>query len=119
MSEKKGFEKKRFETSLVEVKQGAVRYIDAISKVLEKVDGTDLLTLGKEIVHMGYAMGVIAGLSSNCGIEGFTLLLNGIKLSLTGESREEEIHFAIWDIEGNLHTSEEGFQIKKGDDNGK
>ena len=114
MSKKKGFESVRFESSLGDIKRGAARYVDAFVKVLEKVDCSDPLNIGKEMVYMGYAMGVIAGKCSNVGIEGFTLVLNGLGISLKGEGRKEEIQYAIWDIKGNLHTSEEGFRTEEG-----
>ena len=114
MSEKKGFERHTYVTTMDEVRRGSLRYVDAIVKVLEKIkDGSDPIIIGKEMVFIGYALGVIAGKCSDFCVEGFTVLLNGIKLSLTGESREEEIHSAIWDKEGNLHTSDESFKVVK------
>ena len=84
-------------------------------KVMEAtVDASDPMAVGKNMVYMGYAMGVIAGKSSDVGIEGFTILLNGIKISLKGEDRKEKMQFAIWDKEGDLHTSEEGYYTEKG-----
>lgn len=37
MSEKKGFEGVRFESTLGDIRRGASRYVDAMVKVLEKV----------------------------------------------------------------------------------
>lgn len=109
------FKKGVWESSLGEIRRGAVKYVEAWGKVMEAtVDASDLMAVGKNMVYMGYAMGVIAGKSSDVGIEGFTLLLNGIKISLTGEQRKEKMQFAVWDREGDLHTSEEGYYTKEG-----
>ena len=114
MSKKKGFEGVRFESTLGDIKRGASRYVAAMVNVLEKVDDSDPMNLGKEIVYMGYALGVVAGKSSDFGVEGFTVALNGLRISLEGEARKEEIQYPIWDKNGNLHTSEEGFRTAKG-----
>ena len=109
------FKKGVWESSLGEIRRGAIKYVGAMVKVMEAtVDGSDPMAVGKNMVYMGYAMGVIAGKSSDVGIEGFTLLLNGIKISLKGEDRKEKMQFAIWDKEGDLHTSEEGYYTEKG-----
>ena len=109
------FKKGVWESSLGEIRRGAIKYIEAMVKVMEAtVDASDPMAVGKNMVYMGYAMGVIAGKSSDVGIEGFTLLLNGIKISLKGEDRKEKMQFAIWDKEGDLHTSEEGYYTEKG-----
>lgn len=109
------FKKGVWEATLGEVRRGAIKYVDAIVKTMEtKVDESDPRAVGKEMVYLGYAIGVVAGKSSDCGFEGFTLALNGIKISLTGEQRNEKIQFAIWDREGDLHTSEEGYYTKEG-----
>lgn len=114
MSEKKGFENLRFERSWGDIRRGAVRYVDVMTWVWEQNVGPDVISVGKELQCMGYALGVFAGKYSDFGIEGFTLALSGVSISLKGENRKEEIHFAIWDINGNLHTSEEGFRTEKG-----
>lgn len=104
-----------WESSLGEIRRGAIKYVEAMVKVMEAtVDASEPMAVGKNMVYMGYAMGVIAGKSSDVGIEGFTLLLNGIKISLKGEDRKEKMQFAIWDKEGDLHTSEEGYYTEKG-----
>lgn len=109
------FKKGVWESSLGEIRRGAIKYVEAMAKVMEAtVDASDPMAVGKNMVYMGYAMGVIAGKSSDVGIEGFTLLLNGIKISLKGEDRKEKMQFAIWDKEGDLHTSEEGYYTKEG-----
>ena len=109
------FKKGVWESSLGEIRRGAIKYVEAMVKVMEAtVDASDPMAVGKNMVYMGYAMGVIAGKSSDVGIEGFTLLLNGIKISLKGEDRKEKMQFAIWDKEGDLHTSEEGYYTEKG-----
>lgn len=109
------FKKGVWESSLGEIRRGAIKYVEAMAKVMEAtVDASDPMSVGKNIVYMGYAMGVIAGKSSDVGIEGFTLLLNGIKISIKGEDRKEKMQFAIWDKEGDLHTSEEGYYTEKG-----
>ena len=109
------FKKGIWESSLGEIRRGGIKYVEAMVKVMEAtVDASDPMAVGKNMVYMGYAMGVIAGKSSDVGIEGFTLLLNGIKISLKGEDRKEKIQFAIWDKEGDLHTSEEGYYTEKG-----
>lgn len=109
------FKKGVWESSLGEIRRGGIKYVEAMVKVMEAtVDASDPMAVGKNMVYMGYAMGVIAGKSSDVGIEGFTLLLNGIKISLKGEDRNEKIQFAVWDREGDLHTSEEGYYTKEG-----
>ena len=109
------FKKCVWESSVGEIRRGAIKYVEAMAKVMEAtVDASDPMAVGKNMVYMGYAMGVIAGKSSDVGIEGFTLLLNGIKISLKGEDRKEKMQFAIWDKEGDLHTSEEGYYTKEG-----
>lgn len=106
------FKKGVWEISLGEIRRGAIKYVEAMVKVMEAtVDASDPMSVGKNMVYMGYAMGVIAGKSSDVGIEGFTVLLNGIKISLKGEDRKEKMQFAIWDKEGDLHTSDD---MKKG-----
>ena len=109
------FKKGVWESSLGEIRRGGSKYVEAMVKVMEAtVDASDPMAVGKIMVYMGYAMGVIAGKSSDVGIEGFTLLLNGIKISLEGEDRKEKMQFAVWDKEGDLHTSDEGYYTKKG-----
>ena len=86
------FNKGVWESSLGEIRRGAIKYVEAMVKVMEAtVDASDPMAVGKNMVYMGYAMGGIAGKSSDGGIEGFTLLLNGIKISLKGEDRKEKI----------------------------
>lgn len=115
MSEKGRFKRGVWETSIGEIRQSAIEYVEAMLKVMEeKVDASDPRAVAKNMIYMGYAMGVIAGKSSDVGIEGFTLLLNGIKISLQGEKRNEKIQFAVWNMNGDLHTSDEGYYTKKG-----
>ena len=109
------FKKGVWESSAGEIRRGAIKYVEAMVKVMEAtIDASDPMAVGKNMVYMGYAMGVIAGKSSDVGIEGFTLLLNGIKISLKGEDRKEKMQFAVWDKEGDLHTSEEAYYTKEG-----
>ena len=109
------FKKGVWVSSAGEIRRGAIKYVEAMVKVMEAtIDASDPMAVGKNMVYMGYAMGVIAGKSSDVGIEGFTLLLNGIKISLKGEDRKEKMQFAVWDKEGDLHTSEEGYYTKEG-----
>lgn len=115
MSKNGKFIRRVWESSLGEIRRGGIKYVEAMVKVMEKtVDASDPMAVAKNMIYMGYAVGVIAGKSSDVGIEGFTLLLNGIKISLTGEQRNEKMQFAIWDKEGGLHTSEEGYYTKEG-----
>lgn len=100
-----------------EVRRGASRYVHAVVKPMEELEifeKIDIQSIAKEMVFMGYAMGVMAGKYSDMGIEGFTLLLKGIKLSLEGEDRKEKILYGIYDKNGVLHTSEEGYRKEKG-----
>lgn len=102
-------------TTLKEIKGGAGRYISSILKELEKLDKKARIEeIAAEVMYMAYGLGVIAGKLSDMGVEGFTVALNGIKMSIDGEDRSEEINFAVWDKEGNLHTSEDGFKMEKG-----
>ena len=111
MSEKKGFREVNYESSLGEIRKGGAKYVDAFLKIWDKIEFKNPFEFGKEMVFLGYAIGVVAGKLSDTGMEGFTLVLNGIKISLNGEERKEELQYALWDKEGNLHTSEEGFKI--------
>ena len=83
-------------------------------EVMEKLKDASPIELAKELIKMGYAMGVIAGKYSDTGIEGFTVLLNGIMISIDAEDRKERIQYAVWDKNGVLHTSDEGFRVEKG-----
>ena len=115
MSEKKNFKRAVLKSTLSEIRQGGIPYVEAMVKVMEEtLEAENPMTVGKAMISIGYAMGVIAGKCSDVGIEGYTLLLNGINMSLEGEKRKEKMQFAIWDMEGGLHTSEEGFYFEKG-----
>lgn len=107
-----------FESTLGEMRRGATKYIEPIINILEKMADekgkASIKEAGMELVFMGYAMGVIAGKYSDMGIEGFTLLLNGIKISLNGEERKEKLMFAVYDKDEDLHTSEDAFKTKEG-----
>lgn len=96
-----------------ELRQGASRYVDAFAGVLDQVVAGDkpLHQIATEILQMGYAVGVVAGKLSDVGIEGFTLILRGIELSMSVEERAERMQYAVWDKDGDLHTSDE---MKKG-----
>ena len=114
------YKRMEWQCTLGEVRRGARRYLQTMVKPMEeleelvKLGKTDPQSFAKEMVFMGYAMGVIAGIYSDMGIEGFTLLLNGINLSLVGEDRKEKILYGIYDKNGVLHTSEEGVSTEKG-----
>ena len=114
MNEKKRIKEEILEIKLSELKKGAKKYVGAFIDLLVKLEFHDPKSLGKEMLMIGYAAGVTAGKWSDAGLEGFSLLLNGIKLSMECEDRKEEINFAIWDKKGNLHTSEEGIKREKG-----
>ena len=92
-----------------ELRQGASRYVGALIGVLEQVvaDDKTLHQMAKEMIQIGYAAGVVAGKISDVGIEGFTLLLRGIELSMEVEERAERMQYAVWDKNGNLHTSDD------------
>lgn len=105
---------KDINTTLGEISCGSVKYVDAIAHVFKKLQGESAEELAKNMVMIGYAMGVIAGKLSDVGIEGYTLILNGIKASMAGEDRKEKMLFALWDKDGNLHSSEEVFRYKEG-----
>lgn len=96
-----------------ELRQGALRYVDALAGVLKQVvvDDKPLHQVASEMLQIGYAAGVIAGKMSDVGIEGFTLLLRGIELSMSVEERAERMQYAVWDKDGDLRTSDE---MKKG-----
>lgn len=114
MSDKEKMKSVRFETTGNELRSGAAKYVDAIVEVLEKSKGSDMMAIGMEITCIGYAVGVIASKCSDIGMGGLTILMNGIKGSLIIEKRKEEIQFAIWEKNGELHTSEEGWKIVEG-----
>ena len=109
---------RRMETSLGEVRQLAIKYVEAILTVMEKDSKTcsdnSILQACKHVLSLGYAIGVVAGKLSNCGVEGFLLVLNGIRISIIGEKRKEKIQYAVWDMNGDLHTSEEGTKMEEG-----
>lgn len=117
MSEKRRYKNLEYECTLGEMRRGAIKYAEALTKVMEQEMENSPISIGKGLIMMGYAMGVVAGKANDIGIEGFSLVLNGIKMSMLGEDRKEEIQFAVWDKNGDLHTSEEGFQTKEGGDN--
>ena len=114
MSDNGKFTGKEYSTSVSEMRNGAKKYIEGIYEILKKLSDVDVETMVKEMACMGYAVGVVAGELSDAGIEGFTLLLEGVRISLDVEDRKEKIQYAIWDKDGDLHTSEEGFRRKKG-----
>jgi len=98
------------EIGSAELRQGASRYVgDFIEVMKEQVEANDkpLHQIAKEMVHIGYAAGVVAGKMSDGGIEGFTLLLRGIELSMHVEKRAERMQYAVWDKDGDLHTSDD------------
>ena len=104
----------QMEIGSAELRQGASRYVgDFIEVMKEQVEANDktLHQMAKEMVQIGYAAGVVAGKMSDVGIEGFTLLLRGIELSMQVEKRAERMQYAVWDKESNLHTSDD---MKKG-----
>lgn len=99
-----------------ELRQGASKFVEALCVVLKSVvaDDKPLHQMAMEMVQIGYAAGVVAGKISDVGIEGFTLLLTGIELSMQVEKRAESMQYAVWDKNGDLHTSEEEYRKKKG-----
>ncbi len=101
-------------STIGDVRKESVKYVEAMVKVMEKIDTSDPMAIGMNMVYIGYAAGVFAGKTNDCGVEGFTSLLNGIMISMQGEDREEKMQWAIWDKEGDLHTSEEGCYTEKG-----
>ena len=104
----------QMEIGSAELRQGASRYVgDFIEVMKEQVEANDkpLHQMAKEMVQIGYAAGVVAGKMSDVGIEGFTLLLRGIELSMQVEKRAERMQYAVLDKDGNLHTSDD---MKKG-----
>lgn len=118
MSDKKKFERKKWSITCKEIMRGAKKYTEAIAgamKIEQKGDadpGIDIAVM--EMVKMGYALGIIAGSSSDIGLEGFTLVLTGMKLYLEIEDRKEKMQFAVWDKYGMLHTSDEAYEKKEG-----
>ena len=112
MSKNGKFKRVKWETSLGEVRQGAIKFVEAMANVMEAtVDASDPMAVAKNMIYIGYAAGVVAGKMSDVGIEGFTLLLRGIELSMQVEKRAERMQYAVWDKDGNLHTSDD---MKKG-----
>lgn len=105
----KRYHEGHMEIGSAELRQGASRYVDALIGVLKQVvaDDKPLHQMAKEMIQIGYAAGVVAGETSDVGIEGFTLLLRGIELSMQVEERAERMQYAVWDKNGNLHTSDD------------
>ena len=116
MSEKKHYKRIEWRTTNREMREGSAKYVEAIAKILEKLSSArnPMEVLAKEIVLMGYAVGVIAGKASDAGIVAYVLLLDGIMLSLHGEERKEKMIYAIWDQNGVLYSSEEGAHVEEG-----
>ncbi|MBQ6227707.1 MAG: hypothetical protein IJK08_03970 [Prevotella sp.] len=96
-----------------ELRQGALRYVGALAGVLVQVEAGDkpLHQMAKEMILIGYAAGFVAEKLSDVGIEGYTLVLRGIELSMQVEERAERMQYAVWDKDGDLHTSDD---MKKG-----
>ena len=106
----KRYHEVHMEIGSAELRQGASRYVgDFIEVMKEQVvaDDKPLHQMAKEMIQIGYAAGVVAGKMSDVGIEGFTLLLRGIELSMQVEERVERMQYAVWDKDGNLHTSDD------------
>lgn len=104
----------RFETYSNELRLGAAKYVTALCKVMEELAGKEksnpmemMKDIALELLKIGYAAGVVAGKTSDVGIEGFTLILRGIELSMVVEERAERMQYAVWDKEGYLHTSDD------------
>ena len=97
-----------------EIRAGAQKYVEAIIHILEKMDKhSGPIEFGKEVLFMGYAVGLVAGKMSDVGLEGFTLVLQGVEMSMMLEKRKEKMQYAVWDKEGDLHTSDEMFKVVK------
>lgn len=107
-------EKKVWSSTGSEIRAGAKKYVEAIIHILEKMDmHTDPIEVGKEVVYMGYAMGVVAGKMSDVGLEGFTMALQGMEISMILGERKEKMQYAVWDKNGDLHTSDDAFKVVK------
>ena len=107
-------EKKVWSSTGSEIRADAKKYLDAIAQVLEKMDeNIDPIGVGKEVVFMGYAVGVVAGMISDIELEGFTMILQGVEMSMLLEERKEKMQYAVWDKNGDLHTSDESFKVVK------
>lgn len=100
-----------------EMMAGARKYIDAILPVIKEVyDKKDngrlsALDCAKELFNLGFAMGDVAAAYSDLGIEGYTAVLQGMEIFLMIGERKEEMQYAVWDKEGNLHTSDDMMNI--------
>lgn len=116
MKEEKGFSDVRVEITTKELKIGSVKYIENWVSIWENMESNNPIVLAKEMLIMGYSLGIFAGKFSDIGLEGFTTILAGIKMSMKTENRKEKITYGIWDKNGNLHTSEEGVIVEKGGD---
>lgn len=106
----KRFFEGHMEIGSAELRQGASRYVgDFIEVMKEQVEANDkpMHQMAKEMIQIGYAAGVVAGKLSDFDIEGFTLLLRGIELSMKVEERAECMQYAVWDRNGDLHTSDD------------
>ena len=114
MSDKGKMKSELVEMKASEIRQGAAKYVDAIVEVLEKNIAPNPITVGKELTYIGYAAGLIASKCGDIGMGGLTALMDAIQLSLKIEKRKEEIQYAVWEENGELHTSEEGWKIMEG-----
>lgn len=104
----------RMELSSKELRAGAREYVTALYKVLVKLAEKEMSnpmvrakTIAIELVKIGYAAGVVAGKTSDVGVEGYTLILRGIEMSMQIEERAERMQYAVWDKDGDLHTSDD------------
>ena len=41
------------------------------------------------------------------------MILQGVEMSMVLEKRKEKMQYAVWDNEGDLHTSDEMFKVVK------
>lgn len=114
MSDKKKMKAFRVDMTASEFRKGGSKYVEAIVKVLEESKPVNPIELGKEISFIGYAVGVIAGKCGDVGMAGLTMVMNAIQISLVVEERKEEMQFAVWEKNGELHTSEEGWITREG-----
>lgn len=110
-------EGKIFRVTKKEMMAGTRKYIEAILPVIKEVyDKKDNGRLSasdcaKELMYLGCAMGDLAVAYSDLGIEGYTAVLQGMEVFLTIGGRKEKMQYAVWDKEGNLHTSDDMMNI--------
>ena len=96
-----------------ELKELADKYIMRIAEILESKKEGGVREMMKELMAIGYAVGVIGRGTTHVGVIGFPALLNGIIFSMIDFGWKEKMQYAYWDEKGNLYTSDDTYEVRK------